>query len=275
MRLIYLFSLLLGGAILFLGASNGAGAVQGQDRTGGPLSNGFCGNCHAANAFNPTLDLKILKDGNEVNAYTPGETYTMRVTINADAGAQVYGFQAVALSGTGNVQAGSWTEVTGTQVTTLNNRDYIEHNQRSQSNTFEVEWTAPPTGVGEIKFYSAGVAANNASGSGGDGATRLTDPVVLNELTSSSNDLPALAQSLSAFPNPVANQLNVQLEVAETTTAELTLYNMVGQPVLQRTIQLGAGVNQELLNVGNLPAGLYSLEINNGSAASRTKVIKQ
>lgn len=275
MRAIYMLSLLLSGAIIFLGSSSGPGAVQGQDRTGGPLSNGFCGNCHAAGAFNPAIDLKIFKDGDAVTGYLPGETYTMRVTIEADAGAQVYGFQAVALSGTDNDQAGSWTEATGTQVTSLNGRDYIEHNQRSESNVFEVEWTAPANGVGNISFYSAGIAANNASGSGGDGADFLESAVVLTDLTVSTNDLPELASSLNIFPNPVADQLNLQVDVEDATDAQLTIYNANGQPMLQRALQLGVGNNQEQFDLSNFPAGHYSVEIRNDEAASRKMLLKQ
>lgn len=275
MRAIYMLSLLLSGAIIFLGSSSGPGAVQGQDRTGGPLANGFCGNCHAAGAFNPSMSLELLKDGNAVMGYMPGETYTMRVTITADAGAQVYGFQAVALSGDDNVQAGSWTPPMGTRVTPLNGRDYIEHNQRSESNIFEVEWTAPANGVGNISFYSASVSANNMSGSGGDGATRLENPVVLNDLTVSTNDLPELANSINIFPNPVADQLNLQVEVEEATDAELTIYNGLGQPMLRRAIQLGVGNNQEQMDLSNFPTGHYSVEIRNREAASRKMLLKQ
>lgn len=271
-----MLSLLLSGAIVFLGSSSGPGAVQGQDRTGGPLSANFCGMCHASGAFNPSINVKILQDGNEVNGYIPGETYTMQVTINADMGAQVYGFQAVALSGTDNDQAGSWTPATGTQVTPLNDRDYIEHSQRSESNVFEIEWTAPASSVGEIRFYSAGVAADNGgNGSGGDGAARLEDPVVLADLSVGTRDLPELAANLNAFPNPVADQLNLQIELEEATDAQFTIYNATGQALQQRAVRLGLGINQEQFDMSNYPAGHYTVEVNNGKAASRTMVLKQ
>ena len=270
-----MLTLLLSGAIIFLGSSSGPGAVQGQDRTGGPLANGFCGNCHAAGAFNPSMNLELLQDGDVVMGYMPGETYTMRVTVNADAGAQVYGFQAVALSGADNVQAGSWTPASGTQVTPLGGRDYIEHSQRSESNMWEVEWTAPENSTGDISFYAAAIAANNASGSGGDGATFLNSPIVLNDLTVSTNDLPELANSINIFPNPVADQLNLQVEVEQTTDAELTIYNALGQPMLRRAIQLGVGNNQEQMDLSNFPAGHYSIEIRNSEAASRKMLLKQ
>jgi hypothetical protein len=275
MRAIYMLFFVLSCGILFLGNSSGPGAVQGKDRTGGPLAEGFCGNCHAAGAFNPTMTLELLKDGVVVNGYQAGENYMMRVTVSADAGAQVYGFQAVALAGADNEQAGSFSPVTGTQVTTLNDRDYIEHSERSTSNTFEIPWTAPSASAGEVKFYAASVAANNANGSGGDGAVFLTSPIVLTDLTVSTRELPALATRLNAFPNPVVDQLNLQVEVEATSDAMVRIYNMLGQPVRQENIVLAPGTNNLSYNLGNLVAGQYTVEISNGTAASRTMVFKK
>lgn len=275
MRAIYMLFFVLSCGILFLGNSSGAGAVQGKDRTGGPLAEGFCGNCHAAGAFSPTMTLELLQNGTVVNGYEAGQSYTMRVTVNAQSGAQVYGFQAVALAGAGNDQAGSFSPVAGTQLTTLNGRDYIEHSQRSNSNVFEIPWTAPSTSAGEVKFYAATVAANNANGSGGDGAVFLTSPTVLSDLTVNTRELPALATRLNAFPNPVIDQLNLQVEVEATSDAMVRIYNMLGQPVQQEKIVLAPGTNNLSYDLSKLVAGQYTVEISNGTAASRTMVFKQ
>ncbi|WP_367392421.1 choice-of-anchor V domain-containing protein [Lewinella sp. LCG006] len=275
MRAIYMLFFVLSCGILFLGNSSGPGAVQGKDRTGGPLAEGFCGNCHAAGAFSPTMTLELLQNGTVVNGYEAGQSYTMRVTVNAQSGAQVYGFQAVALAGAGNDQAGSFSPVAGTQLTTLNGRDYIEHSQRSNSNVFEIPWTAPSTSAGEVKFYAATVAANNANGSGGDGAVFLTSPTVLSDLTVNTRELPALATRLNAFPNPVIDQLNLQVEVEATSDAMVRIYNMLGQPVQQEKIVLAPGTNNLSYDLSKLVAGQYTVEISNGTAASRTMVFKQ
>ncbi len=275
MRAIYMLFFVFSCGVLFLGNSSGPGAVQGQDRTGGPLSNGFCGNCHAVGAFKPTMTLELLKDGAVVTGYEAGENYTMRVTVNADEGAQVYGFQAVALVGADNEQGGSFTSVAGTQVTTLNGRDYIEHSERSESNVFEIPWTAPAASAGEVKFYAASVAANNANGSGGDGAVFLTSPTVLTDLTVNTRELPALATRLNAFPNPVVDQLNLQVEVEATSDAMVRIYSMLGQPVHQENTVLTAGTNNLSFDLSNLAAGQYTVEISNNNAASRTMVFKK
>ena len=156
------FSLL---TITFLLMNNaaGPGEVQGKDRTGSPLSEGACNVCHNDGAFNPAVSVELLKDNQPVDKYQPGETYNLKVTISPGQGdPPAFGFQAVALSGSNNDNAGSWgTPPTGIQTVTVDNRDYVEHSTPSSSNnSFEVEWTAPQAGTGEVRIYAAGNAVN-------------------------------------------------------------------------------------------------------------------
>ncbi|MEL7222533.1 MAG: choice-of-anchor V domain-containing protein, partial [Bacteroidota bacterium] len=206
--------------------------------------------------------------------YTPGTTYTMRVTVNADAGAAVYGFQAVALLDS-EAQAGDFTPGTGTQVTTLSGLDYIEQSEASQANVFELEWTAPANSSGDVSFYAAGMAGNGNGSSGGDGSVFLTNPVVLGDGMVATQELPALATDLTVYPNPVENVLNVRLELAETTMASVRVYNQMGQQLQEYNESLNQGENQLLYDVSDLPTGQYVLEISNGEKVSVRKLSKQ
>ncbi|MEM1215120.1 MAG: choice-of-anchor V domain-containing protein [Bacteroidota bacterium] len=275
MRIIYTLSFVLCAAVLFLGNSSGPGAVQGQDRTGSPVANGFCGNCHAVGAFNPTMTLEVLDNGQAVTDYMAGESYTVRITVNADMGAQVYGFQAVALHDN-NDNAGSFTAGSGQQVTTLSgSRQYVEHSMRSQSNVFEFQWEAPASGSGNVNFYASVVAANNAQGSGGDGAARLDAPVVISDASVSTNDLPELATALTAFPNPATDRVQLKVSVATSTTAQVRMVNLFGQTLRLQTEQLVTGDNQLTLDLADLPAGQYVVEMSDELSASRTTIVKQ
>ncbi len=273
MRIIYyLFAAGVTGFLLMANAT-GPGNVQGADRTGGPLSAGACTVCHGTANFDPSLDVKVLSDGAEVNGYEAGETYTLRVTVNNNGGSE-FGFQATALSADDS-SVGSFTASSGTQIITLNGVDYIEHSSPSGSNTFEVEWTAPSSGAGEVNFYAAGVAANAGGTNGGDGADFLMNPVVLADMTVGTNDLPELAADLLVFPNPVQDQLNVELTVEATLEAEARLVNTAGQVLYRHQQIFQQGQNEWSINVQDLPAGHYWLELSDGQSASRTAVLKQ
>jgi uncharacterized repeat protein (TIGR01451 family) len=111
--------------------------------------------------------------------YVPGQTYQITVThSNPDLTRLRWGFELSALD-TSDESAGNLQSTDGlTQV--LNNagpgssRQYIEHTaagtfvgqQNGASWTFN--WTAPPTDIGVITFYSAGNQANNDGNTSGD-----------------------------------------------------------------------------------------------------------
>ena len=96
--------------ILFLNFSGGPARTQSQDRTGGPFSPAPCQTCHTAGAFSPELIVEILDGDDAITDYEPGKTYTFRATINTTGSPAEYGFQAVALSGQDNVNAGTFGE---------------------------------------------------------------------------------------------------------------------------------------------------------------------
>lgn len=112
-------------------------------------------------------------------SYIPGQTYQITVThVNSDPTRLRWGFQLTALDDS-NSKAGDLQSLSLlTQV--LNNqgpgasRQYIEHTssgtfigqQGGASWTFN--WTAPPTNVGPVTFYTAGNQANDDGNTSGD-----------------------------------------------------------------------------------------------------------
>jgi hypothetical protein len=174
-------------ATLFLGNAGGAAQVQKADRTGSPAGFGTCQSCHDNNAFGPSLDLKLLSQGQPVTSYIPGESYTLRVIVKANQNASTFGFQAVALIPGSNAQAGSFKDApSGVAVRSLNNRQYPEHTFPSQKDTFQLTWVAPAAGTGNVRFYSAGIAANGNGNDGGDGAASAN--IILTEQAPSSTE---------------------------------------------------------------------------------------
>lgn len=157
--------------LLLTGNSSGAMQEQGIDRTGSPFSPATCQECHLANAFNPSVQIALLDDGEPVTEYIPGESYTMQVTVHAAPQAARFGFQTVALAGADNHQAGTFQNAPfGIAIRTKEGRQYPEQSFKSLSGTFALPWVAPPSESGAVRFYAAGVAANNDSSSSGDGA---------------------------------------------------------------------------------------------------------
>lgn len=264
-------------AFLFYEASSGVAAAQGVDRTGAPGSDAGCNSCHGGGNFNTSVSVAVLDGETPVTAYEPGKKYTFRVTVNAANNPAGYGFQSVGVVAQGNANAGSFgTAPTGTQVTNLSGRQYFEHSQRNTGNSWSIEWTAPAAGTGEVRFYAAGNAVNANGDSGGDSPARLSSPLSLSEnIASSLAAVERLDLQMKVFPNPVQDQLSLQIEGSEEGPFQLRLLNGAGQLVRSTNIQVVNGKAIERLEVSKLPAGLYHLHLTDGRRVKTIRAVKE
>lgn len=74
--------------------------------------------------------------------------------------------------------------------------------------------------------------------------------------------------SIKIYPNPVENQLHININNSLETTVEI--YNVLGRKMLNQTIQ-----NSEALSTENLSAGVYILKLTQGNQSITKKLIKQ
>lgn len=88
------------------------------------------------------------------------------------------------------------------------------------------------------------------------------------------NDLHSISQ-VNIRPNPANDKLVLNFHNKEDKTLLISMYNGMGQVMIERTEQFGIG-NQELtLKTTKLSDGLYFLKIYNGSGALTKKVVIQ
>lgn len=278
LRIIYTLFGFATGLFLWMGNSGGAAAVQNQDRTNGPLAMGFCGNsfCHDDGSFSPTLDIQLLDAGTPVANYVPGQTYTLSVTIMATSGTPAeYGFQAVALDASETNTGTFGTPASGQQITSLDNgNQYWEHAGAQLENQFEIEWTAPTdASAGEITFYSAGIAANDGNGSGGDGAANSS--LSVQPMASSIFQIETLPIDVQIYPNPVQEIANVQVDSDTRRSVNLNIFDVQGRLVQSQVAELEVGENQLSVNANTLTTGIYSLQITDGERVKSLKILKK
>jgi Secretion system C-terminal sorting domain/Fibronectin type III domain/Bacterial pre-peptidase C-terminal domain len=76
--------------------------------------------------------------------------------------------------------------------------------------------------------------------------------------------------AINLFPNPAGDQLNVMMEGVDRN-ADIKVYNLMGKLVMQR--QSNTILTQ--LNISKFPAGIYLLNVNNGTETKVAKFIKQ
>ena len=265
--------------IVLFSFSNGPTSGAG-DKTGSPLSvpsMSYCNSCHSGGNFNPTISLEVLDGQTPVDKYIPGETYRMRVTVTATSGDPAgYGFQAVALTGQDNANAGMFNNPSvDAKVTPFNDRMYAEHNKRSTMNAFEVDWVAPTAGTGDVRFYASGNVVNGANGSAGDSPVRLLDPLILTEDVSTATQDLIGAQDIRLFPNPVQQELTLSMQAQLSQTLEVQIFSLDGRSVHRQVWPVQAGGNTFAYDASALPAGVYALRISDGHGLTSRLFVKK
>lgn len=257
-KLIHAFVLLVG-VIALLSNSEGRGTRSGTGAANAPGDGATCSNssCHGTAGFNPSIALSLMKDGQAVDAYQPGEEYDMELVLNS-SGANVFGFQLTAALEDA-AEAGSFSDLADNiQSLVLNDRTYLEHPEPSQANVFRAKWTAPAEGSGDVTFYSAAIAANGNGNKSGDGGTSRT--ITLSEAMSS-NTADLLAESILVYPNPTAGLVNID---ADMNIQSYDLYNISGQHLLTG--------NSNSIDISDMDAGVYFLQINTVQGVTTKKI---
>lgn len=255
---------------------NAAGAPAG--RTGAPGEQS-CTACHAGTAQNgDALNSLTLTDGsgNVVTSYLPDSTYTANFFINNTAVKK--GFQIVALTVSGDTQAGNMTAMTGTTILTQSGKKYATHKSTSNTTTtgWNFKWTAPSGNVGDVRFYAAAnVTNNNGSDSG--------DQIFLSQHTVSRNPTAnvkenAANMNFSAFYAANTNTLNLSFDSRVAGNGFINLIDLSGKSVYNNhfgTVNIGSNQEKVLLPA-DIRNGIYivHLFVNNQSTTYKLTIQK-
>jgi hypothetical protein len=281
---ILLFSLVAGmGFIVLKSDSSGPAPSQGN-RTGAKGGVTTCssgGGCHSGTAPAPTMAIRVDSTGGvPVTQYTAGKTYTVTV-MGKHASNRKFGFQFATVSGTGSAQvnAGTFAGVTGgIAVHTAAGLNIVEHTgtiaavSPADSFTKSFTWTAPATGVGTITMYLTVNAVNgNGSDDAGDISANMSKTLTLYTPVSVVNVAPAA--TIKAFPNPVVNNLNIQVGNAYSNYS-VSVYDITGRNIMNTTIDANV-TGSASFNTSSWAPGMYQVAVVNGENREVISVVKQ
>jgi hypothetical protein len=279
-QVLYAFFALITSAVLFMSNQGGYAAVGGRASTGAPGDEpgGTCQACHNGGTFNPSATIRVFDSAgiNQVSSYLPGRLYQIRLTITAGNGTPAgYGFQMIDLkkSDNSNIKGilPTANQTAGIQRTTINNRNYAEHNSRRQSNVFNVAWRAPVAGSGAIVFYAVGNAVNGNNGTGGDNGTSSVN-VELPEGRVATNDL---AENVHIQISTLNTEgVLVNLTSNQNRDLHVRVNNLQGQTVFMQKWQVATGENQARFQLMDLPKGVYLLQVIEKQNIITKKVLK-
>ena len=229
-------------------------------RTGAP-GEANCTACHGGGANDGSTTSSITFSGSN-NEYQPGLTYNMTLSINN--GANKNGFQVVALENSGNTNAGALIVTDPTNTTSVSGAGNTYINQTASGtnqNSWNFDWSAPSTNLGDVTFYYAYNVSNADGGNAGD-------QIYLGQFTLQSagnpfsieSDREKLEQSFIAFYNN--NRINLEFSnFYNSDLAFVKVYNIEGKCVHVEDISIAAGQNQSTLQTAPLSEGIYLVSL--------------
>jgi hypothetical protein len=252
---------------------NSGGASAGN--AGAPGENN-CTQCHAGsvasgNGFN------ILEWADGINNYTPGETYT--ITLSMTDAAAKNGFQLVALAQNGNTQAGTIVVTDQVRTQLLNGqagKQYLGHRAAGNSSSqWSFNWTAPASNVGNVIFYVATNKTNSNNQTSGD-LIRLSQHTFPAPASSVSlSEYEQIQASLRINLNREAGKIVIFFNTEESEPLHINIMNAQGQSVQAHSLGMSypGENNKEVHLKQQLSAGIYFVNFFVGNKAYSEKIL--
>ena len=205
-----------------------------------------CTDCHSGTALNSAGGSITISCPELVNwEYTPGQTYTITVTV-AEGVKTLFGFGFEALL-TSGANAGTLSAGTGSSIKTANiggnSRRNVVHQLNagtgSGSHTWSFTWLAPATDQGNVTFYCGAIAANANGSDTGDHVYTKSQVVT----AAVPNGIAQIQLNDWSIVNQRANgQLMINGSSVSAETLTVKIFNLSGQELfVQNGIAVGSG----------------------------------
>lgn len=198
-----------------------------------------CTDCHSGTAVNSAGGSITISCPSLVNwEYTPGQTYTIDVTVS-EGTKPLFGFGFEALLSSG-ANAGTLTQGTGSTIKTANISGNVRRNvvhqlnagASSGSHTWSFTWVAPATNVGNVTFYAAGNACN-ANGSDSGDHVYTTSQVVTPAAATRVNENEAKTWNIQSLNN---GDLSVSRPTSSNGKVSMKIFTLNGQEIYQTSL---------------------------------------
>jgi predicted lipoprotein with Yx(FWY)xxD motif len=278
--------------------------------SGNPAGCSTGGGCHALTAtagINVVIELDSAgvvasSTAGGTGHYKPGFTYQVKITGTNTTSNSLpkWGFQVAATKGatassttSTSINAGtlqstglptglSYWAAPGSSSTFYAN--VVGHNMRLSpasgtggSGTTYIDsftWTAPAAGTGVVSVFGALNAVNDSGGADAGDLWNIAH-LVLNEITTSTS-VTSISNNISitAFPNPVKNELNLQIDNAGSGTYSYQVFDLMGNSIANGNIDVNGPSNKATINTGNWAYGTYNVVIEKDGIHQVQRVVK-
>ena len=228
-----------------------------HDKTGSPLSDGKCFDCHNAGKYGVSLEMKIFEDSSEVQNYTPGHRYKLKFHIKHTGNPAKYGYQITVLD-KNNKNGGKFENVpSGFALRQLKGVNYIDHTEPGNIEFLNVDWVAPDSNAGDVTVYFGGIAANGNGGTGGDGGA--VNSFKISDGTSNAIDLDKPVEDLFVLKSNLSNRF---LELYNLKYSKYDYRIVSGDGIIIKYASINnASSNPTFIDISDLKQGLYFIQV--------------
>jgi hypothetical protein len=276
--------------------------TDNSNPTGCSATGGSCHGTVGGSSATILVAIELDSAGSAINHYVGGKTYTVKITgTNNSTGVALpkFGLQMTAIKGSVSLSSPTTSSNAGTWSTTVpsNTRyvagptsfitlNYVEHSAPLTPTTGtglagstiveSFSWTAPAAGTGTISFWGAVNAVNN---DGNASAVDLwnTNHIVIKEwsptMLSVTNESANI--SIQAFPNPVANTLNLQMDNVQTGAYSVKVFGLDARCVASETIEVTGTSQTAAINTAKWLPGTYMVAVEKDGVRKVVHVVKQ
>ncbi len=242
-------------------ASNAGAHASYVGYSGAPGSNGRCAaSCHGGSGG--TIQVTGFPSD-----YAPSQVYA--ISISHSAGVAIKQFNGSCRIGTGSANAG--TIQAGTNTATYNTSGETNgiHLSAQDLDSGSFQWTAPPSGTGEVRLY---VAGHQGSSSGAN----TTIVLIATEQTAdvqNGNNAASLLLVGPSYPNPFSAMTTIAYTLPQASPVLLEIFDASGRRLESRILVETAGPHRVTWDGGGNPSGAYFYRIQAGPYSETRKML--
>ena len=128
----------------------------------------------------------------------------------------------------------------------------------------------------KLTFDGGKMVVNKTDGSGSDYSLGDIRYLCFNDyITGVPQSVASQSSKLSVYPNPVADQLQIEYQTAKAGNTQIEILDLQGKLLLQQALGSTAGTNHDQITVTKLAKGIYLCRVNNGKSIETIKFLKQ
>jgi hypothetical protein len=238
--------------------------------------------CHFGTPTLNASDVTLGSAGTGISSgYAANTLYNL--SVNAGNGFPAYGFSVTAVNASGAAM-GTFALTPNTTTTSLSSgsgKQYVGHLNANSTNAWVFRWTSPATTAETVFFYLAVNQANNNNEGSGDNiklkaySATASSFGPFNVATGIQNIDGLLDGSISVFPNPVTDNINLSFNITDNQPVKAGIYNLNGQlvkPLMDEELSWGDH-NRNFNVAGSLSTGIYLVKFTVGSNDYFKKIV--